>query len=349
MDDPLWHCARVAMHFDGVEGATSAVDLKGNAWTAYGDAHITTADGVFGGSCAVFDGAGDYFRSDAPIGEFGHNSWSMSLWVRTAAAGVVLIDLDDTYQSYLYQVRINGSGRIEVWYQSILFFAGTVAVNDGSWHRVVVGKLGDTFPLYGYPGMYISVDGVLDKIEGGQSYLAQFPQTNVRMAIGAQVRFRDPAKDFSGKIDDLVLHIGPTGFATDAFSLPTAAFGDTFGGVVSALVGVPLSADVGGQMPAQSPALLSGCRPLVDLENGGDGRIVGTTKNIGTPDYPVSRRVRLLRKRDGQLVREGWSDAAGNYQFDHIRRGVEYVVIGHDHTGVYNAEVADSLLPDQMP
>ncbi len=102
-------------------------------------------------------------------------------------------------------------------------------------------------------------------------------------------------------------------------------------------------------MPPVSAFCLRGGALLVDVENGGDGRIVGTTKNIGTPDYPVSRRVRLLRKRDGQLVREGWSDAAGNYTFDHIRRDVEYVVLGHDHTGVYNAEVADSLLPDQMP
>lgn len=348
MDDPLWHCARVALHFDGVEGATAAPDLKGNSWTAYGDAHITTSDGVFGGSCAVFDGAGDYFRSDAPIGSFVYEPWSISLWVRTAAAGVVLIDIDDTYFNYLYQVRINNGGRIEVWCQNSVLFAGTVSVNDGSWHHIVVGKTNDyTGQLY--PAVYITVDGVLDSLLQGQPYLTPFPGTGARMAIGAQVRYRDAAKDFIGKIDDLVIHIGAQGFATDAFVLPPAPFGNTFGGLLPALVAVPLSAAVGGQMPAQSPSLLSGCRPLVDLENGGRGRVIGTTKNVGNPDYPVSRRVRLLRKRDGFLAREGWSDAGGNYLFEHVRHDIEYIVLSHDHTGVYNAVIADSVTPDLMP
>lgn len=332
------------MHFDGVEGATSVLDLKGNSWTAYGDARITTADGVFGGSCAVFDGAGDYFRSDAPIGGFGYQCFSMAFWVRTVASGRVILDFDDTYHNGLWQLWINAAGFVELIRASAVWFTSGTAVNDGAWHRVVVGKMG-FFPSWMW--LYCTIDGLLSGAMLNSS--DYFSSTNVRMAIGAQVRYRDAAKDFVGKIDDLVLHLGPTGFATDAFSLPSAAFGDTFGGVVSALVGVPLSATVGGQIPAQSPALLSGCRPLVDLEHGGRGRVTGTTKNVGNPDYPVSRRVRLLRKRDGQLAREMWSDAGGNYDFTHVRHDVEYIVLSQDHTGVYNAVIADFVTPDLMP
>jgi hypothetical protein len=88
----------------------------------------------------------------------------------------------------------------------------------------------------------------------------------------------------------------------------------------------------------------------LDREHAGDGRIVGTTKNAGDPDdYPVSRRVRLLRKRDGVLARETWSNAAGDYVFEHIRSDIEYVIVSHDHTGLYNAAIADSQTPELMP
>lgn len=89
-------------------------------------------------------------------------------------------------------------------------------------------------------------------------------------------------------------------------------------------------------------------RDLSDL--GGNGRIAGTTKNLGTPDFPVWRRVRLFDFRDNRLVREVWSDpATGAYSFDYINPSRRYVVIGYDHTGQYNAVIADGLTPEVMP
>ena len=87
-----------------------------------------------------------------------------------------------------------------------------------------------------------------------------------------------------------------------------------------------------------------------DLQDGGFGRIRGTVRVDSTPDYPVWRRVRLYNKRDGRLIREQWSDpVTGAYAFEQINHAVEYVVVAHDHTGVYNAEIRDSITPDQMP
>lgn len=83
-----------------------------------------------------------------------------------------------------------------------------------------------------------------------------------------------------------------------------------------------------------------------DLYYGGDGRIVGTTRN--TPALPVSRRVRLHERNSGHLVREGWSDSAGNYAFDYLNRGYTYYVVGFDHTGQYQGVVADKLVPEVM-
>lgn len=89
-------------------------------------------------------------------------------------------------------------------------------------------------------------------------------------------------------------------------------------------------------------------RDLSDL--GGKGRIAGSVKIDSTPDYPVCRRVRLFDKRDNRLVGEVWSDpTSGAYSFDYINAARQYVVISYDHTGVYNAEVLDALVPELMP
>ena len=85
-------------------------------------------------------------------------------------------------------------------------------------------------------------------------------------------------------------------------------------------------------------------------ETGGDGRIAGTVKVDSTPDFPLWRRVRLFVKRDGRLVREQWSDpVTGAYAFEYINRALQYVVIAHDHTGVYQAVVSDTPTVDPMP
>lgn len=85
-------------------------------------------------------------------------------------------------------------------------------------------------------------------------------------------------------------------------------------------------------------------RPNFYFDPNARGRIVGTVKRKDTPEnVPLSRRVRLYRDRDGMLIAEKWSDAAGNYQFDYIEEGEAYTVIAHDYTKTYRAVVADNI------
>lgn len=88
----------------------------------------------------------------------------------------------------------------------------------------------------------------------------------------------------------------------------------------------------------------------IDLEDGGAFRVAGTTKEVALPaNTPLSRRVRLHNERDGRLVREVWSDQAGNYSFDEIAGNRKYTVIASDHTDTYRAVIADKLDPEAMP
>lgn len=84
----------------------------------------------------------------------------------------------------------------------------------------------------------------------------------------------------------------------------------------------------------------------VSAANGPYSTPLGTTKNTGTPNVAVRRRVRIFDQINGRLQREMWSDAAtGQYQFHGLRASV-YTVIALDHTGLYNGEImTDVVLP----
>lgn len=76
----------------------------------------------------------------------------------------------------------------------------------------------------------------------------------------------------------------------------------------------------------------------------GIGRVRGTVKEAGTPTSPVFRRVRLIRERDGLLIREAWSDkVTGAYDFIYVDELQTWTVVSYDHNHNYRAVVADNL------
>lgn len=79
----------------------------------------------------------------------------------------------------------------------------------------------------------------------------------------------------------------------------------------------------------------------------GKGRVAGTVKEKGTPDAPVYRKVRLIRERDGLLMRELWSHpVTGAYSFDYVDELQLFTVLSYDHTGAFRAVVASGITPE---
>lgn len=79
----------------------------------------------------------------------------------------------------------------------------------------------------------------------------------------------------------------------------------------------------------------------------GRGRVTGTVKETGTPSTPVHRKVRLIRERDGMLMREVWSHpVTGVYSFDYVDELQKFTVLSYDHTGAFRAVVADGQIPE---
>lgn len=74
-----------------------------------------------------------------------------------------------------------------------------------------------------------------------------------------------------------------------------------------------------------------------DMEYGGKGQ-------LRTPDFDAvlkdgavyQARIRVYDERSGILVREAWSDRAGQWLIDYIRTDIAYLVICIDHTLQYD-------------
>ena len=107
---------------------------------------------------------------------------------------------------------------------------------------------------------------------------------------------------------------------------------------------------VAGDAPAATNLRVSGLEAarVRDQYWGGRGRVYGTVKIKGTPDYAVARRVRLFRDRDAVCVGEVWSHpTTGAYEFTHVDETQQYTVISYDYLASFRA-VADNLTPEIM-
>lgn len=102
--------------------------------------------------------------------------------------------------------------------------------------------------------------------------------------------------------------------------------------------------------PGVYPAVTRAAPPArANIYFGGNGRIVGTVKEKGTPDRPLVREVLLWSENTRTLVASTWSAADGSYAFDGLDRAQRYTVLAYDYTHTYRAVVADNLTPEVMP
>lgn len=84
---------------------------------------------------------------------------------------------------------------------------------------------------------------------------------------------------------------------------------------------------------------------ITGLLGKGIGRVYGTVQRKTDPaNTPLKRKVRLVRERDGLVVREVWSDAVtGGYDFRYIDELQTWTVIAYDHEHNFRAVVADNI------
>ena len=101
--------------------------------------------------------------------------------------------------------------------------------------------------------------------------------------------------------------------------------------------------------PGSSARVVGGFINTLPLRSG-NLRKVGTLKLAGTPQVPAQRRVVLMEMDTLRVVRGTMSAADGSYAFEKIDQYPgQYLILGIDQTGVYNADVADRITADPYP
>lgn len=212
--DPHWSSVVLAMPMDGAAGSTTFTDLTGKTVTRYGNTQISTAQSVFGGSSAYFDGSGDYLTVSDPD-DFSLVSGDFTIEFRfygDARSNRVMGNRNATDG---WMVTVNpGTGFGWVQFPNYAVAIGAAPVAN-AWNRIAICRSGDVVTCY------------LNGVAGGTPLNStnRPGSTGVALNIGRDVS--SPTADQTlGYIDDLRITVGVARY-TENFTPPSRAIATT--------------------------------------------------------------------------------------------------------------------------
>jgi hypothetical protein len=334
------------LNFDGPNGSTAIVDSSPFALspTVSTGVSISTAQSKFGGSSGTAAAAGALtfdLSAEFPLGgNWIDGDWTQEFFIRFTSfpsaqvgslvfmRGGALNYCSISPEGYLYVVTSN---------ESAVFFP-SIAV----WHHVAVVQAS------GVPKMFF------DGVDSGISFSGGLTQLADYLGVFQYDTTPSVYAPFStGHID--AVRLSKTARYLSDFTPPSAPFYANMPHAQSLrqiAIGAQQPAAIGYQTPGYTTTRVRGADTATrrDMQYFGAGQIVGTVKEKNTPaNTPLVRRVRLVHERTGNLVRETWSDAAGNYAFTELDTSAAYTVLSYDHLHNYRAVIADNLTPEPMP
>ena len=314
---------------------------------AFGSVTFGTSDPQsLDGTSATFGGAvGDYLSLLDSTGNIASADFYLyaraSFWGNSSGAPMAIFGRAPGSGNQSYYLYANGNRSGVVFWSSTDGNAGTAAFLGASID--LTNGLPHTFEVSRQSGLLrIFVDGVLVNSQSRPSFYSNPTAKNFIGQIGV-TGYQYPAKM---TLDEVALVVGEA-VETDTHParttpIPAPPDAPSF---------APRSQLVirGSERPAAASRFDPG-RHHLDLEDGGQHRIVGTVKVKGTPNVPVHRRVVLINERSRRIVRETWSDpVTGYYAFEGIRGDVAYTTLAYDYTGNYRGVLADNLTAERMP
>lgn len=222
-DDPYWPSVVLLLHFDGSNGSATFVDSRGHAFTAAGNAMISTADYTFGGASGRFDGSGDYISGGTSADfDLGSGDFTVEWWIKPAVAwtsqpagcGIVGKKTNDASGGWVIYRDGNQPGKLNFRGGGANnFFSVSTPGSSGAWEHWAITRAGGVLRWF--------VNGALDAIGSSSANLAD---AAAPLLIGrAQVW----TGDYNGWIDDLRITKGYARY-TAAFTRPTGAFPDGY-------------------------------------------------------------------------------------------------------------------------
>ena len=176
--DPHFDKVSLLLHMDGADGSTVFVDQMGAECLPVGDARISTARGVYGGSSLLLDGSLDGLRiNHSSAMDFGTNDFTVEMWVYVAAhtntIAALLSSGGSDWNPGECILRFDTGGVISLYTQGSGFFVDTVAFPVGQWRHVAMCRVGGVVSIYlhGISVASGSLSGPLNFSNNGLSFL----------------------------------------------------------------------------------------------------------------------------------------------------------------------------------
>ena len=206
------------LHFDGTNGSTTITDdsISGHAYTAAGNAQISTTESRFGGSSLYLDGSGDWVSTTTGLSDyiFGTGDFTAECWIKTTASNTVILDFFGGGSGW--QVGVNPGGTLNFYCTSSIMNS-SASVSDGAWHHIATVRNAGILKFY--------IDGVTS---ASVSFGTNLVSSTSVFAIGAQVFSRNSTYDYTGYIDDVRIVKGTAVYTAD-FTPPSAPLSNSVG------------------------------------------------------------------------------------------------------------------------
>lgn len=210
--DPFWANVVSLLHLDGTNGSTTITDETGRAWTAQGNASISTAQARFNQSLAL-DGTGDYIQSaDSADFDFGSGDFTIECFARRS------VSADQIIMGQWGVTVANRSWLMYVSAGNTLTFAGHTTggfshtdgqlTSTGVWYHVMACRSGGT--------LYLGVNGIVAST--AVSGALQNSPSPVQIGI-----YDGATLPFNGFIDEVRITKGVARYTAN-FTPPSAPF-----------------------------------------------------------------------------------------------------------------------------
>lgn len=340
--------------FEGSDGSTTITDSSGNpkTVTVSGNCAIRTAASVFGSSSLRLPGAnGDHVRIQGGSEMVFSGDFAIHLWFRaesyTGSDAFLMSRTTDPNPNA--QIRLLVSLGSSTSVRAVEGFAN-LNINEiiGYFSLFDQGGFARSIKLQTFYSIGVSRKGNKISLFVNGSLVASSEATSTTVDMSDISLGRDAGSNsayFNGYIDRLLVYKDEYlwEYMYDPYTLVAQ---DT----LAPRVIEPAAKGAEFYTPPSYGWSKSDSGILVrDVWHGGFGKIEGTTKIDGTPDYAVSREVRLIVERSGLCIRSTWSDPiTGEYSFENIDPAEKYTVISYDYEHNFRAVVADNVTPDAM-
>lgn len=226
--DATYGSVVLLLHCDGANNSVAFPDLSplARAVTVFGNAKVSTAQSVFGGASALFDGVGDYlsYAASADFQVWGGNC-TIEFWAffASSAGNQCLMETGSSSSNRASISLLNGS---IIFYTEIAGGSGiritAPAPSTNALHAIALVRNGTTITLY--------VDG----IPVGTTSTAALPTGALALNIGSNRTTSAGVQDYAGHIDEVRITKGVARY-TAAYSPAVAAF-PSWAGQVTGIV-----------------------------------------------------------------------------------------------------------------